>query len=254
MKRLQKWATKHIRAIRIGLVVAMLGLALWGLVLGYSFASGHYVIANTGSGRFLGYFLVNLGPELAGIVIGVVIIDALNDWRQTEQLKAQLIRQMGSPIKDVAVPAVMELRYHRWLIDGSLRKGFFGGANLIEADLSGAFLEGAYLAHAHLEGARLLRAHLEEAKLLETNLEGAEGLTHQQLKSATSVAGSTMPDGTILKDPENLSSYPDSPTLEEWLATRPNCLDWSDEEEIDPSAVDEMTASLDDSIPEDDQE
>ena len=51
------------------------------------------------------------GPELAGIMIAAVMINALADRRQTEQLKAQLIRQMGSRHNEVADTAVKEVAY-----------------------------------------------------------------------------------------------------------------------------------------------
>ena len=82
-------------------MTVMCGIAAWGLYLNWKFTED--VLRRWGP---WGYWWATLGPELAGIVIGVVFVNSLNERRQTRQLKAQLIRQMGkSPIKDVAVPA-----------------------------------------------------------------------------------------------------------------------------------------------------
>lgn len=286
-ERLQLWKRRYAtwgNLLRLVVVLIMLALAWRGLNLGWSYSGKNAQVWSRWE-----YFLVNLAPELAGIVIGVVLIDALNNWRQTDQLKAQLIRQMGSHIKDVAIPAVKELEHHAWLYDGSLKEANLIGANLEGVDLSGANLEGvdltgsnleraylnrahlegadltgAYLedahlssAHlegayldethlegadlcwAHLEGASLERAHLERAVLREVHLEMAWHLTPKHLRGASVIDGATMPDGIKLKNPFSLAfsgkviikPYLDGPTLEEWLATEPDCLNWEDEEE-----------------------
>ena len=49
--------------------------------------------------------LVNVGTEFLGVAITVLILNALQERAQEEQLKRQLIREMGSKIRDVAVPA-----------------------------------------------------------------------------------------------------------------------------------------------------
>ena len=134
-------------------VIVMLAIGTWGLVLGARHDAPHYAIADTQWGRDLGYFLVNLGPELAGIVIGVVVIDALNDWRQDNQLKEQLILQMSSKHNDVTDMAIRTLRARGWLEDESLK-----GANLSKANLYGADLFGANLIGAKLSGADLIEA------------------------------------------------------------------------------------------------
>ena len=56
--------------------------------------------------------LSNLGAESIGIGITVLVIDFWNERRQTEQLKAQLIREMGGPSHEFALRAVRELAYH----------------------------------------------------------------------------------------------------------------------------------------------
>ena len=100
------WAKRNsTNVLRLTIVLVFLGLAVWAITLNRY----ELVIANREPWLWLTVALVSVGPELAGIVIGVVTIDYLNERRQTEQLKAQLIRQMGMHIPDVAVPAAREL-------------------------------------------------------------------------------------------------------------------------------------------------
>jgi hypothetical protein len=102
-----------------------------------------------------------------------------------------------------------------------LRGAFLGGitgANLSEADLHGADLNDAdltraTLSYADLNGADLQGADLQGANLSGANLSGLVNWTENQLLSADSFEGATMPDGQILKRYDN----PDGPTFEEWL-------------------------------------
>lgn len=171
------WARNNVTNIlRLALVLLFLGLAIWAITLNrYGL-----VIANYEPWLWLTVALVSVGPELAGIVIGVVTIDYLNERRQREQLKAQLIRQMGMHIPDVAVPAARELSHHKWLQDGSLIGANLRFANLIGADLSSANLSkanlrnavlmGTWLINADLSGATLINADLRATLLINTNL------------------------------------------------------------------------------------
>lgn len=118
--------------------------------------------------------LISLGPELAGIVIGVLAIDTLIEWRQNEQLKAQLIREMGSADNGIARRAVRELDDRRWLYNDPLENAYLVGANQNGAFLNGANLKGALLADADLKGADLVEADLREADLECADLRGAD--------------------------------------------------------------------------------
>lgn len=162
--------------LRLTIVLLFLGLAVWAITLNrYGL-----VIANHEPWLWLTVALTSVGPELAGIVIGVVTIDYLNERRQREQLKAQLIRQMGMHISDVAVPAARELAHHKWLQDGSLIGANLRFANLIGSDLSSANLSkanlrnavlmGTWLTNADLSGATLINADLRATLLINTNL------------------------------------------------------------------------------------
>ena len=172
---------------RVLLVVLFAGLGLWGLLL-----EGR---ADLGLGRRL---VRGMGPELAGIVIAAVTIDALAERRQRQSRKAQLIRQLGSKYRDVTEMALLELKHEGWLYDGSLRGVILvgadlSGANLIDAhlseinfwetNLSEAFLIGANLAGACLVNSNLTNAIMRGANLSEANLESAN-LAHVELDDA----------------------------------------------------------------------
>jgi len=102
-----------------------------------------------------------------------------------------------------------------FLRDANLRGADLSGANLSEADLSGADLSEADLNGAILNGARLGSARqivvlpdggakpakphpadLRQADLSHADLTEALGWTHEQLDSAKSLEGATMPDGS----------------------------------------------------------
>lgn len=73
----------------------------------------------------------------------------------------------------------------------NLQDAFLADANLKRASLLGADLKSAFLLNANLEGTILSQANLEGA-----NLQGAK-VTREQLATAKSLKGATMPDGTI---------------------------------------------------------
>jgi uncharacterized protein YjbI with pentapeptide repeats len=139
--------------------------------------------------------LVNVGTDFFGVAITVLILNALQERAQEEQLKKQLIREMGSRIRDVAVPAAEELKARGWgfgkdttLVGAFLMGADLQGANLMDAmlqdailmdamlqgaNLKGADLQGANLGLADLQGADLFEAKLQDAFLADANLQGA---------------------------------------------------------------------------------
>ncbi len=106
-------------------------------------------------------FYSNFTTELFSIAVTVLIVDWLNERRQTQQLKEQLIRDMGGQVNDFALRAVRELRQHGWLEDGSLKDADLVNANLEGASLWDANLQFAYLVNAKLQGAGLIEAKLQ---------------------------------------------------------------------------------------------
>ena len=214
INRLSGWIKNHANNIaRVAIIVIFFLLAIWAISL------EHFKLVLGYSGLFpwLTTALKSVGPELAGVVIGVVAIDYFNKRRQgqqaREELRERLKRQLKSSVRDIAVNAIDELRTLEWL-DEVLQenKRYFAlfkwqGADLREANLRGvrlvnANLQKANLIVANLQGARLEYANLQEALLINTNLQGAnlEGanleranLEQVNLKDAILV-------GAILKD------------------------------------------------------
>jgi hypothetical protein len=121
----------------------------------------------------------NFATTLIGIAIAVFTIDRANERRAEQQLRAQLIREMGSTDNGIALRAMGELWVRGWISDGSLRRVHLARANLqtaflIEADLQDAYLERARLQDAVLQDANLNGANLKGAKLKRTFLRGAD--------------------------------------------------------------------------------
>ena len=138
-----------------------------------------------------GGLLLNVGAEFGGALATYGLLELLIRRREEEEAKekelkaqkADLIAQMGSSVKDVAIAAAEELARRGWLTDGSLRGAQLAGANLPkadlmeanlqEADVHGADLQGTLLFAASLQGADLIAANLQEADLVRANLQGA---------------------------------------------------------------------------------
>jgi uncharacterized protein YjbI with pentapeptide repeats len=125
----------------------------------------------------------NFATTLIGIAIAVFTIDRANERRAEQQLKAQLIREMGSTDNGIALRATNELRVRGEIQDGSLVEINLSRANLQYADLSQSNLPKANLSRANLrsvnlskailQGTYLHRAKLEGVLAYETNLRGA---------------------------------------------------------------------------------
>lgn len=113
---------------------------------------------------------LNFGTEMAGAFVTYILAEVvIGRWEAREREKADLVAQMGSIVKDLAIAAAEELARHGWLYDGSMR-----GANLRRANLQGASLQRANLQRAYLHEADLDRSNLEWARLDGANLEGAD--------------------------------------------------------------------------------
>jgi uncharacterized protein YjbI with pentapeptide repeats len=77
-----------------------------------------------------------------------------------------------------------------------LRGADLAGADMRGVDLKGAALDGADLSGADLRAANLLSASLRNADLSGANLKGAL-VTDEQLGTAKTLAGATLPDGRL---------------------------------------------------------
>ena len=79
--------------------------------------------------------------------------------------KELLISRMGGTDNALALDAVRMLRLREWLLDGSLERQVFTGANLQQAPLEKAKLRDAKINHANLKEANLKFADLRGADL-----------------------------------------------------------------------------------------
>lgn len=136
----------------------------------------------------LANFLANVSPELFGIGVTILVIDAANERRAAGERKQELALQMGSPDSGFAIEAVRILRHQNWLTDGTLRGVALTHASLAGADLYQADLQHAVLHFTSLTGANLRRANLAGAELIGTDLRHADlpeaNLSHTLLKDA----------------------------------------------------------------------
>jgi hypothetical protein len=190
---LQQRARSTVRKIAIPVLALAGSIAIVGqLNQHYGFDEGPAIRAIVADDY------ANAAAEVASVAVAVLVMDSLNERRAEQQLKAQLIRELGSTDNRIALRAVRELRTRGWLRDGSLRgaslykanlagamlhetdlqraklaKANLAGAFLVDADLQWAKLEGANLAGALLSGANLRGADLRGANLQETDLQGA---------------------------------------------------------------------------------
>lgn len=152
-------------------IIAGLGLVGLGVLIGFA------LFADTEG------YATNLFTEVLSILITVLILDIRAEMLADRQLKAQLIREMGSRDNGIALRAVEELGARGWLTDGSLQNANLRDANLQDANLSEANLQRANLHMTNLMRADLSNADLMEANLSEANLSGAE-LNNTTLKRA----------------------------------------------------------------------
>jgi hypothetical protein len=86
------------------------------------------------------------------------------------------------------------------LADADLSEASLSDASLSEADLHASNLSGADLSEANLSRANLTDADLTGAVLTDANLTEAKGWTKEQLSTAGSLEGATMPNGQKYED------------------------------------------------------
>lgn len=166
LARIRRWW--HARSITAQLLALVFtGLLVVGCVLS--------LLGAAFSGDWSG-LLSNLGTGFVGSAVTLFFIDILIGSRekreakeqQEAQLKADLLAQFGSSVRNIARAASEELRRRGWLHDGSLQ-----GEYLLEADLAGAVLSKADLRRANLGDANLQNAELVLANLQSTRLDGS---------------------------------------------------------------------------------
>jgi uncharacterized protein YjbI with pentapeptide repeats len=182
--RLQNWAqrlklllTKYLNKIHSwwharGAPEQLLALVFAGLlVVGCALS----LLGAAFSGDWSG-LLSNLGTGFVGSAVTLFFIDILIGSREKQeakeqqeaQLKADLVAQFGSSVRNIAIAASEELRRRGWLYDGLLQ-----GEYLLEADLAGSVLSKADLRRANLGDANLQNAELVLANLQSARLDGS---------------------------------------------------------------------------------
>ena len=134
-------------------------LVLIGGVFGFLFA------VSLGAERSLSDAISSLLPEAVGIAFTVIVIDRSYAFRQTQQLKKQLLREMTGSDYGLAMRALKEMRSNSWVQDGSLV-----GADLADAILTNANLTNADIRHSNLSRAKLKNSNLHMARLTASNL------------------------------------------------------------------------------------
>lgn len=131
---------------------------------------------------------INVYTSVLSTLVTIGVIDRLNERRLQAQLKAQLIREMGSFDNSTSLRAVNEMKARGWGFgnDNSLRGAILHQANLRGAEFfTSGFVFGRFAGResfytdssqqfgVNLEKARLLLADLEGANMLDANLQGA---------------------------------------------------------------------------------
>lgn len=185
------------------LVALILGVI--GVLVGYEGYLYRYCGCRTWPSVLLGWqqffydFYANISTSLIAITITVFTIDWLNERRSDQQLKIQLLREMGHPSDNgICLRAVRELEARGWLDDGTL-----SGVSLYKADLRGADLHSANLFQADLRKANLSGADLSEASLQDANLQEAD-LRGANLRRAyllyANLCGANLQDAILPRD------------------------------------------------------
>ena len=159
--------TENTERLRTTVLLMLVAVAFVSSLLGLLFTKWDW-----------GGLLLNFGTEMAGAVATYWLLHLFIGGRERreaeeterEAKKADLISDLGSRAKDVAIAAAEELRRHGWLSDGSLQRAYLCRANLEGADLERANLSWANLSWADLCVANLLRASLRGANLCVANL------------------------------------------------------------------------------------
>ena len=240
---IEGWTVQRIAAV---LIVVGLVVFIFGAVTQYCACAGWPNLGGT-LNHMIGDFYANVSVDCLSIAFAILVIDRLNERRAEQELKAQLIREMGSPDNGIALRAVEDLRARGWLRDGTLHSAWMPRANLAGAILSDADLQGANLGIANLVDAVISRGKLQgtylrdakchRTRLHRANLENAT-ITNIQFVTMGLLKGATMPDGNryaghfnlpgdlemailqgkvIPSDPKRMAQWYDV-TLEDYLA------------------------------------
>jgi hypothetical protein len=248
-QRLKRWL-QDFGSTRAVVLTLFFLIALLGWYLDWSQeGQSVYLLCDCGWGEALGYIVTTIGPDLGYIVIGYLVLDFRI---KEEGQRSQLLQQMGSEHPDVTDLSVREMARRGWLYNGTLDRANLGQSHMAGADLSEASLAGVNLRGANLKGADMYRARLTNANLTNAdltdaslkqvnasrailnnvnltggdltganltkaslrgaNLQDVTGWEPEQLADASTLAGATMPDGTRLRESDDV----DGPSFAQW--------------------------------------
>ncbi|MDX1993976.1 MAG: pentapeptide repeat-containing protein [bacterium] len=185
-----------------------------------------------------GGYTTNLYTEGISVALTIFVLNIMAERRENrrriEELKAQLVREAGSRVNDVALNAVEEIAAGGWLegensilqhvrlrhanlenirlVDtianltgvnlyrANLKNAHLAQAIITRADLESANLQSARLWSSDLSGANLTNADLRLANLSGANLKGAKltgaKLAHANIAGAQFDHNTTLPDGS----------------------------------------------------------
>jgi hypothetical protein len=208
-------------------ILVLVGLALGALV------SSSWALWRTCD---LEGLALNFGTEMVGAAVTYLLLGLfVGRGERREAEKADLIAQMDSIERTLAIGAVEELRRHGWLSDGSLQGADLSSANLEGADLSSANLQGADLRLANLQGVDLKGANLQgadlrlgklqDAILADADLRGADlcwanlqgaSLYQANLQGAGFDEHTTLPDGTAWTPDTDMARFTDPDHPDFW--------------------------------------
>jgi uncharacterized protein YjbI with pentapeptide repeats len=160
-----KIPSRNIRRTPVRLVAVILGIA--GIFIGI----GKELIAGIGLVQAILNFFLNIGNDLFGIAITVLVIDLLNEKNEEYYQKEKLIRELASKDNGIALRALMDLDARGWLSDGTLMNAILIEANLIGIGLNNAKLPYVSLEKANMKDASLSKTDLSNANLIDVNLQ-----------------------------------------------------------------------------------
>lgn len=180
--RREQWLTSHIKDKRMSNNDSQNQIKKWWLeftdspirLIGIIALLLAILFAKSGFDSFRD-FLTNMSVELISIALTILIIDYLNEIRDDKNLRAQLIRELGSSDNGIVERAYRELKARNWTRDlknARLQEANFRGLEIWNADLEGANLSGANFENAHLVDVNLENAYLYRANLVKASISG----------------------------------------------------------------------------------
>lgn len=118
----------------------------------------------------------NLYTEAMGVLVTILVLDRINQWRDRQSLKKRLVREAGSRSNEVAISAIEWLRAEDWLVNKNslLKNAHLWSAMLNNANMNDANLEGVYLRDASLISVSLRKANLRNSYIRRADLTDAQ--------------------------------------------------------------------------------